>query len=113
MVAIKVPSPVLMRDPTTRKRFLQEIAVSRQLSQGDHANIVRILDYELFDDPFTGQELYALVMEFVEGMSLAQYLAQRRETNNPLKISEVLGVMEAVWAPLWSTLIRGKSITVT
>ena len=99
-VAIKVPAPALMSDPVTRLRFEQEIDVSRQLSQDRHPHIVRVLDYEIFDDPFTRQELYALVLEFVEGVSLAHFLARRREANNPLKINEVENVMQAVCAAL-------------
>ena len=66
-----------------------------RLSQGGHDSIVWVLDYEIFDDPFTQQELYALVMEYVEGMSLAQYLARRREASNPLKINEAKKVMDS------------------
>ncbi len=99
-VAIKVPAPALMSDPATRQRFEQEITVSRQLTQGGHPHIVRVLDYEIFDDPHTRQEQYALVMELVNGTSLAQYLARRREANNPLKISEVERVMSGVCSSL-------------
>ncbi len=100
VVAIKVPAPSLMSDPDTRQRFEQEIEVSRRLTRDGIAPIVRVLDYEIFDDPYTRQEQYALVMELIEGMSLAQYLARRREENNPLKIDEVQRVMEAVCAAL-------------
>src|SRR5262249_43749973 len=94
VVALKVPAPDLMRDPSTRARVEQEIQVSYQLS--GHEPIVRVFDYESFDDPHTGQELYALVMEFVEGQSLARFLARRKATGRPLAIDEVRRIMERV-----------------
>jgi formylglycine-generating enzyme required for sulfatase activity len=99
-VAIKVPATELMRDPATRQRFEQEIDVSRNLSAAGHAHIVRVFDYEIFDDPYTGQELYGMVMEFVEGQSLARYLARRKAANRPLSLDDVRGVMERVCAAL-------------
>src|SRR5205823_1384771 len=95
-VAIKVPAATLMSDATIRARFEQEIEVSRRLSQGGHQSIVRVYDYEVFDDPHTGQELYALVMELVEGETLARLLARRKVANQPLTIEEVRNAMQWV-----------------
>jgi formylglycine-generating enzyme required for sulfatase activity/serine/threonine protein kinase len=100
VVAIKVPAPALMSDPVTRQRFEQEIIISRRLSGGGRPDIVRVLAYDIFTDPFTRQEQYALIMELVEGVSLAQFLASRREANKPLKISEVERVMAGVCSAL-------------
>src|SRR5207302_1524831 len=47
-------------------------------------------------DPYTGHELYGMVMEFVEGQSLARFLARRKAAGRPLSVEEVRGVMERV-----------------
>jgi serine/threonine protein kinase len=95
-VALKVPAPDLMRDQSTRQRFEQEIEVSRRLSAAAHPHIVKVLDYEVFDDPFSGQELYALVLEFVPGVNLARWLAQRKESATPVTLGEVRTVLKGV-----------------
>jgi formylglycine-generating enzyme required for sulfatase activity len=99
-VALKVPAPELMRDPQTRQRFEQEIDVSRRLSAPAHPHIVKVMEYEIFDDPFTHQELYALVMEFVSGVNLARWLAHRRQSGKPVRLGEVRTLMQGVCAAL-------------
>jgi formylglycine-generating enzyme required for sulfatase activity len=107
-VAIKVPSPALMADPGTRQRFMREIQVSRRLTRNGHEHIVGVRGYEVFDDPFTRQELYALVMQYIEGVSLEKFLARRRAAIDPakpgetplLKLGEVLSVMEGMCSAL-------------
>src|SRR5262249_37078177 len=83
---LEVPAPGLMADDRTRGRFLQGIAVSERLSDGRHPGIVRTLNYVVFDDPFTGQELYGLVMELVEGESLASCLGRRLTEEHVLSL---------------------------
>jgi formylglycine-generating enzyme required for sulfatase activity len=95
-VALKVPAPALMADPAIRERFEQEIAVSRRLSAARGPHIVHVFDYEVFDDPHTGQELYALVMELVEGESLARHLARRKASHQPMTIDAVRYVMTRI-----------------
>jgi formylglycine-generating enzyme required for sulfatase activity/tRNA A-37 threonylcarbamoyl transferase component Bud32 len=99
-VALKVPAPELMRDEQTRQRFEQEIDVSRRLSAASHPHIVKVFDYEVFDDPFTQQELYALVMEFVPGVNLARWLAHRGQSGKPVRLGEVRTLMQGVCAAL-------------
>jgi formylglycine-generating enzyme required for sulfatase activity len=99
-VALKVPSPDLMRDEQTRLRFEQEIEVSLRLSSVEHSHIVKVLDHETFNDPFTGQKLSALVMEFVSGVNLGRWLARRSASGRPIGLDEVRTVMLGVCAAL-------------
>ena len=62
VVALKVIRPRLMQDPAVAQRFHQEVKAAAKLQ---HANIVTAHDSEQAGD------LVFLVMEFVEGTSLA------------------------------------------
>lgn len=64
-VAIKVLSPKLSRNPKALRAIQQEAAKGRCLS---HPNIVRFIDLDRED------ELYFIVMEWLEGRSLADVL---------------------------------------
>jgi hypothetical protein len=99
VVAVKVPAPWLMADAEACRRFVQEIEVSQRLSAGRHPavdSIVRTLGYEVFDDPHTSRELYGLVLEYIDGMSLAQFLAQRQAKSKPLEPKEIMHVLKPV-----------------
>lgn len=67
-VAIKVISKSLVENPKAVERFQREVRAAAKL---DHANIVRAYDAEQAGD------LHMLVMEYVEGLSLAQVLERR------------------------------------
>jgi hypothetical protein len=64
-VAIKVLSPRLARNGTALRALQQEAAKSRCLT---HANIVRFIDFDRDDD------LYYMVMEWLDGRTLADIL---------------------------------------
>lgn len=63
-VALKVLHPQLLKDEVKRARFLREAQVMMRLS---HPNIVRF--HRIIED----QESLAFVMEYIEGMTLAQW----------------------------------------
>lgn len=67
-VALKVINPALTKNPQTVERFHQEARATARLS---HPNIVSAYDADQAGD------LHFLVMEFVEGQTLADMLAQR------------------------------------
>ena len=67
-VAIKVLDPLLARDPELRARFVQEARIQMGLR---HQGIVQVLTGQVDGDS------PCLVMEFVDGMSLADVLARR------------------------------------
>jgi serine/threonine protein kinase len=96
LVALKVPAPDLLADPAARARFITEIQVAQKLS-GRHNAVIQTLGYAVFDDPHNpGRELYGLVMEFINGPSLAQFLAQRQAQGRPLTPDEVLHLLRPV-----------------
>jgi serine/threonine protein kinase len=67
-VALKVISASVLDNPTAVARFLSEVRAAGKL---DHPNIARAYDAD------RAGELHFLVMEFVEGVSLAQVLEKR------------------------------------
>jgi formylglycine-generating enzyme required for sulfatase activity len=95
-VAVKVPAPALMRDEHTRGRFLREIRVSQRLSAARRPEIVQTLGYEVFDDPHSGGEMYGLVLEYIDGWSLAWVLAERQARQQPLSFREIVAVLRPV-----------------
>ncbi|MGA2213464.1 MAG: serine/threonine-protein kinase [Bryobacteraceae bacterium] len=76
MVAVKVLAPGKIRDPTGRRRFIQEAQAASALN---HPNIITI--YDILPD---GDTQY-MVMEFVSGKTLQQLLSA-----GPLPVSQVL-----------------------
>jgi WD40 repeat protein len=75
LVALKVVGRELLQKPAAVERFLFEVKAAAKLA---HPNIVHAYDAERAGD------LHFLVMEYVEGESLAQRLAER----GPLPVAE-------------------------
>jgi parallel beta-helix repeat protein len=103
--ALKVPAPGVVDDGAAADRFVHEIQLSMQLSDAvrraePRPPIVATLDYVVFDDPGTGRELYGLVLEFIEGKSLARLLAERRAARRPLTSDEIRHLLTSVGAAL-------------
>jgi serine/threonine protein kinase len=76
VVALKVIHPGLMRNPATVQRFHQEVRAAAQLH---HPNIVTAHDAD------QAGGLHFLVMEYIEGTSLADLVLRR----GPLPVAEV------------------------
>ena len=68
VVAVKVLRSELMHDPDLVRRFQNE---SKAISLLNHPNIVKVYDVSVTD------QLQYIVMEYVDGMTLRQYLNQR------------------------------------
>jgi len=81
-VAIKVLSPKLSRNGNALRALQQEAAKGRCLS---HPNIVRFLDLDRDD------ELYFIVMEWLEGRSLANILDDAK--NNKMDVATALDIV--------------------
>jgi len=94
-VALKVPAAALLADPAARGRFVTEIQVAQRLS-GKHPAIVQTQGFTIFDDPYSGRELFGLVMEYIDGPTLAHFLAQRQAKNKPLEPKEIVRVLKPV-----------------
>jgi|GEM_PF-5143735 len=88
VVAVKVMLPHLAQKPKARHRFEQEGFVQRQL---EHPNIVQV-----FDVVEVGDSL-AMIMEFVEGCTLAEWLELNQGPKTPSEIAPVMvPVLEAM-----------------
>ena len=81
LVALKVVSDPLARDPDFRKRFIQESRINARLT---HSNIVQV-----YDVGANGETLY-LVMEYVAGGDLDQRL------NQGMRIEELIRVVKEI-----------------
>ncbi len=77
-VAVKVISPTLMNDSSFLERFQCEAIASGRLR---HPNVVNVTDFG--NARFEGKQLAYLVMEYLDGTSLADFLLQHRQL--PLK----------------------------
>ena len=84
-VAIKVLSPQLARNGDALRALQQEAAKGRNLA---HPNIVRFIDFDRDDD------LYFIVMEWLEGRTLAEILDT--PGNKQLEIDEALEMVRQV-----------------
>jgi serine/threonine protein kinase len=89
-VAIKLLDP-FQNNPTELERFLQE---ARALARLNHPNVVAV--YDVGDWPAKGDARPYIVMELVEGHTLADELA----TNGPLSADDVRAVGVAITSGL-------------
>ena len=86
-VAVKLLRPDLARDPSVRERFLRE---ARHAARFNHGNAVAVYDTGVQDgQPF-------IVMELVDGGTLADYLRERGQ----LDVTEATDIADAVLAAL-------------
>ncbi len=90
-VALKFIRPELAVDDNFRARFEQE---ARAIAQLSHGNIVHIYDF--------GEEAhrYFLVMEFVPGQTLKQFVQAQSQAGSPASLSEVVNILRQVGAAL-------------
>lgn len=82
-VALKVIDSRFIENPQAIERFRTEVKAAARLT---HANIVRAYDAEQAD------HLHFLVMEYVDGISLAELLRR----NGPLPVHQVCGIVRKV-----------------
>jgi eukaryotic-like serine/threonine-protein kinase len=92
-VAIKIVPPAFAADPGYRARFERE---ARVLASLNHPHIAAIYGIEAYD------ELPALVLEFVDGETLAERIAR-----GPLSISQSLDVARQICDALEAAHTRG------
>lgn len=88
-VAVKLLRPELAADAAARRRFGQE---ARSMATLEHPNIVAVLDSGDDPDPETGRPTPYIVMEFVDGRTLASLLrrGERFPTNRALALTREL-----------------------
>jgi serine/threonine-protein kinase len=90
-VAIKAIFPELTVNPELRERFIREAKIQRRLQ---HPNIVQIREF-LID-----QGRYYIVMEFVEGESLAGRMKRLKRQGEAMPLGEALGIFRQALAGL-------------
>ena len=73
VVAIKILHEELVRKSNIKQRFENEARIMAELT---HPNIVKIIDYIEQD------QILAIVMEYLEGLSLSSYIRQRKKLSN-------------------------------
>lgn len=69
-VAIKVLHPFLAQDAECRERLLREAATAAQLQ---HPNIIQIYDHYSHADDDAGGEIFFIVSELIEGLTLKEF----------------------------------------
>jgi formylglycine-generating enzyme required for sulfatase activity/serine/threonine protein kinase len=100
IAAIKIPAPSLLDDGASRQRFIGEIKISQKLSRKPHTAIVQTLGHVHLTDTHTGRALYGLVLEFIDGQTLANWLAQRHALGQDLALIEVFTILDTICAAL-------------
>src|SRR5205823_5660835 len=70
-VAIKLLHPDLWHDPDFMARFIRE---ARAIASLHHPNIVQVYDFQTATISQTGGSIAYMVMNYVEGQTLAEYL---------------------------------------
>jgi serine/threonine-protein kinase len=86
LVAIKVLDPEVARKPGVRERFIQEANIQARIR---HSGIVQVLTATQIED-----DVPALVMEYVDGKSLAEVL----ELRGALPVDDSLKIMAQVFS---------------
>jgi len=87
VVALKVLNRAWVQSPEMRERFRREARVIARLR---HPNIVQVFDFDVAGD------VYFMVMEYIEGATLNQRLAELRRRGELLPLAEALRIVIAV-----------------
>ncbi len=92
-VAIKILHADLQADPEFMTRFTREARVIASLH---HPNIVQIHDFQIYQAPDSNNPIPYMVMDYVEGQTLANYIrATSRLGKFPLA-TEIVGIFASV-----------------
>ncbi len=84
-VAIKVLHPFLSEDPEFKERFERE---ARNIAQLRHPNIVQVYDFDF--EPT--KELYYMVMEYIDGLTLRARLMQLNLQGEQFAVPEAMRI---------------------
>jgi serine/threonine protein kinase len=97
-VAIKILHPFLGEDPEFKGRFERE---ARNVARLRHSNIIHVYDFEF--DP--QRDLYYMVMEYIDGLTLRDRLAERGTEGDPIPVEEAIRIV----TPLASAIAYAHS----
>ena len=84
LVAVKRPHPHLNHDPAAQKQIVAEARLASRLH---HANVIAVNDVEATDEGLL------LVMDYIEGVSLAELLAAGATAARPVPVDVVVRVV--------------------
>ncbi len=87
VAVLKVVRESLVEDPKFARLFLREARLAAQI---DHPNVVQV--YELFEE----EEILALAMEYVDGVSLSAMGRHARKRKEPLSIAIAVRIVADV-----------------
>lgn len=90
-VAVKVMTRGVAEDQTFVERFQREAAAVARLR---HQNLVQVLDFGLYE------ELYYMVMEYIDGETLKERLLRLREAGETLPLPEIVQIVQDIAAAL-------------
>jgi serine/threonine-protein kinase len=86
-VAIKFIRPELSQEETFRHRFEREARIAARLS---HPNIVHIFDFGAF------QDRHYLIMEYIRGITLKEYLKSTVSAGAILSLDEIIAIIAQI-----------------
>jgi len=95
VVALKILNPHLATDSISIERFKREIRITREIQ---HPQVIAIFDL------VTREEPYYLVMEFVDGLSLKDYI----RLHSPLPVERVVAILTQLFDAL--SLCHAKNV---
>lgn len=94
-VALKLIHPELLGSTKTRSRFEREVELTRRI---DHPNVLKLRDFLKVEPPGRGSAMVpCMVMEFLEGPTLADHLAERK---SPMSSDEAKPIICQIAAAL-------------
>ena len=85
MVALKMIHPNLLANHEARQRFVNEALISRKL---EHHNIIRVHDLKRWEG------LRYISMEYIDGLSLREWMNRRKGEKPPFTLPEVFSVID-------------------
>ncbi len=97
-VAIKILHPFLGEEPEFKGRFERE---ARNVARLRHSNIIHVYDFEF--DP--RRDLYYMVMEYIDGLTLRDRLAEAGAEGEPIPVEEAIRIV----TPLASAIAYAHS----
>ena len=91
-VAVKLMHADLQQDPEFLTRFTRE---ARAIASLHHPNIVQVYDFQTANTPETNSPVAYMVMNYVEGQTLAEYIAQTSHVGQFPSPAEIVPPAEA------------------
>src|SRR5437764_504726 len=92
-VAIKILHANLQNDPEFITRFIRE---ARAIASLHHPNIVQIYDFQTINPSESSNSLAYMVMDYVEGQTLAQYLRHSSGLGKSLSATDIVNLFASI-----------------